>query len=133
MRCRKNVTTLLNNNPEGLAGGGVGARWTVAPLLIYFISLSCLQGFRLTFVLDAKGFAWWHLSSVVTGVSAVCNALLFLAVTSALARREFLSRRRPLWAKNDRRDGKEQVRGSKRLNCDFILTTPVWAPLQNLN
>ena len=29
--------------------------WRVAPLLIYFICLGCLQGFRATFVLDAKG------------------------------------------------------------------------------
>ena len=32
-----------------------GGTWTVAPLLIYFICLGCLQGFRATFVLDAKG------------------------------------------------------------------------------
>ena len=32
-----------------------GRIWRVTPLLIYFICLGCLQGFRATFVLDAKG------------------------------------------------------------------------------
>ena len=89
--------------------GPGGAKWTIAPLLIYFVSLSCLEGFRTIFVLDAKGFAWWHLRSVLTCVSAVCNAILFIVMTSALARREFLARRHPLWFKNERRERKEQV------------------------
>ena len=109
-----NLTMSINNTPEG-----PGFRWTVAPLLIYFISLSCLQGFRAIFVLDAKGFAWWHLRSVVTVVSSVFNAILFLVVTCAMARREFLLRRHPLWSKGERRESKEQVRGSKSFNEEF--------------
>ena len=65
---------------------------------------------RTSYANGPKGFAWWHLRSAVTAVSAAGNAILFIVVTCAVARRGFMSRRHPNWSKNERKGMKEQVR-----------------------